>query len=42
MESENKIAYESPELIEIGDARELTLGQIAKKVPDACDCAKDC
>ena len=33
--------YESPEIFEIGQAAELTLGQPAKAVVDACDCTKD-
>lgn len=39
---EKQAQYDSPELIEIGDARELTLGQVALPSPDRCECSKQC
>jgi hypothetical protein len=42
MNMEQKAQYELPEIVELGDARELTLGQVALPKPDACDCSKSC
>ena len=32
--------YEAPEVIELGDAEELTLGWASREYPDGCDCTK--
>lgn len=33
--------YEAPEVFEIGNASEVTLGRADKPVDDGCDCTKD-
>ncbi len=33
--------YQRPEILEIGQAAELTLGFVNRKVCDGCDCTKD-
>jgi hypothetical protein len=35
------MTYQTPEIMEIGQAEEMTLGFTAKAVPDGCDCTKD-
>jgi hypothetical protein len=46
MDNTNTIAnltgYETPELMEIGDARELTLGWPNNPCADACECTRPC
>lgn len=39
-ESQNKLSYEPPEVIEIGGVAELTLGMTNHTFPDGCDCTK--
>ncbi len=34
------MTYQSPEIMEIGQAEEMTLGSVALQVPDGCDCTK--
>jgi hypothetical protein len=34
------MTYQSPEIMEIGQAEEVTLGFTAQAVPDGCDCTK--
>lgn len=36
------MTYEAPEIVELGDARELTLGRPNLDLDDACDCTKAC
>ena len=38
--TEERAAYEAPELVEIGDAGELTLGWTNRTCADGCDCTK--
>lgn len=37
----NELTYERPEVLEIGEAEELTLGQANKKYLDNCKCSWD-
>ena len=34
------MSYETPEIVDLGDARELTLGRPNLSCDDACDCTK--
>lgn len=36
----NKQTYEAPEVVELGEAKKLTLGFTAKPIVDGCDCTK--
>lgn len=38
--TEETTPYETPELVEIGDAGELTLGWTNRDCADGCDCTK--